>query len=134
MENLISFGKREKITINGTKALLRITAFVEYILTYKDHVNHNSIMREFFGNIEKLEKFLIEELDDKAYDILKSESSPLFRYKWLSSKNKNCVFPLQKRTKASKLSQKLDFMFLKSIDDDRVVLMRVFIYPAKMML
>lgn len=125
MESLISFGKHHKITLNGTRALLSITAFVEYILTFKDYVNHNNVMSGFFEDIEKLEKFLMDELDDPAYSILKSESGSLFRYKWLASKYKYCVFPLKKKTKAYQLSKSLDFMFLKSIDDDRIALMKV---------
>lgn len=125
MDNLLSFGKRENITINGTKALTRISAFVEYILTFKEFMCNNSIMREFFEGVEKLEVFLMGELDDSSYDILKSDSGALFRYKWFAAKSKDCVFPLKKKTKACKLSKSLDFMFLKSIDDDRILLMRV---------
>ena len=41
MENLISFWKENEIAINGKKALLRILAFVENVLTYKEFVNYN---------------------------------------------------------------------------------------------
>lgn len=125
MESLISFGKKEKITINGKKALLSLAAFVEYILTYDEYVNHNSVMRLFFKDITTLEQFLLDELDEKEFDIIKSESGALSRYKWLSTKFPNCTFPLKKKTKACQQSKSLDYMFLKSVDDDRIVLMRV---------
>ena len=62
MESLISFWKENEVSINGKKALLRILAFVEYVLTYKEYVNYNNIMCDFFNAIEKLEGFLLDEL------------------------------------------------------------------------
>ena len=125
MESLISFWKENEISINGKKALLRILAFVEYVLTYKEYVNYNNIMCDFFNAIENLEGFLLDELIENEFQLLKSESGPLFRYKWLSSKYEGCTFPLKNKTKAYQLSKFLDYMFLKSIDDDRLCLMKV---------
>ena len=125
MESLISFWKENEVSINGKKALLRILAFVEYVLTYKEYVNYNNIMCDFFNAIEKLEGFLLDELIENEFLLLKSESGSLFRYKWLSSKYEGCTFPLKNKTKVYQLSKFLDYMLLKSIDDDRLCLMKV---------